>query len=553
MMSIDQTMRMAVQHHEAGQLREAEHLYRSVLAQVPNHPDAMHLLGLIARRVGQADAAIDLIRRAIEINPHSPAYYGNLGLLLIDQKKLDEAVVALNRAIELAPAYPQAHNNLGVALRDLGKLEESVAAFQRAIALQPNFAEAYSNMSSSLVLLGRHEDAVAAGSAAIELNPGRLVEAYYNMGTACYEMRRYEEAAKALSRAVELQPDHVKSLTNLGIVLTCLGKLPESIKAYSAAVAADPQAPDPHWNLALSLLMAGEFERGWVEHEWRFACESLNHPLVFSQPQWTGEPLEGRTILLHLEQGFGDSIQFVRYAPMVAAAGGKVIVQTQSELVRLFKSIPGVWQVIARGEPLPEFQRHCPLMSLPLAFGTRLETVPATVPYLWPPEASRRPLPAKLPNETKPLRVGLVWAGRPTHKNDRQRSLKLAQLLPISTVEGIEFYSLQKGDESRQLEPLAEQWKIVDHTAELNDFADTAAFIQQLDLVIAVDTALAHLTGALGKPIWVLLPFSPDWRWMLGRPGSPWYPTMRLFRQPNPGDWPSVIEQVRQALQSWTN
>jgi hypothetical protein len=405
-------------------------------------------------------------------------------------------------------------------------------------------------LSTSLVRLGRNEEAIAAGTAAIDLRPGRLLEAYYNMGTAYYEMRRYEQAAKALSQAVALQPNDVKSLTNLGNALTCLGKLPEAIAAYSAAVTADPLAPDPHWNLALTCLLAGDFELGWVEHEWRFACDSLNHSQLFSQPQWRGEPLEGKTILLHLEQGFGDSIQFARYAPLVVAAGGEVILQTQSELVRLFKSIPGVSQVIALGEPLPRFQLHCPLMSLPLAFKTLVDTVPSNVPYLWPPSGACRSLPERPPDAARRLRVGLVWAGRPTHKNDRQRSLKLAQLLPLADLPGIEFFSLQKGTESCQLLPLAEQWKILDSTHELNDFADTAALISQLDLVISVDTALAHLTGALGKPVWVLLPFAPDWRWMLGRADSPWYPTMRLFRQPALDDWASAIEELRQALRA---
>jgi tetratricopeptide (TPR) repeat protein len=547
-MIIDEAMQAAVRHHESGRLYDAEQMYRNVLAQMPEHPDALHLLGLIARRAGQLDAAQDLIRRAIAIDPAMPAYHSNLGLVLMDQTHINEAAAAFWQAIQLAPEFSQAHNNLGVALRDQDRVEESVAKFQRAIQLQPNFAEAYSNLSTSLLKLGRHDEAIAAATTAVQLKPGRLADAHYNMGTAFLEIGRYTEAIDALSAAIAIQPNHVLALTNLGNAMKNLRRPVEAIEAYSTAISHDPLKPDPHWNLALASLQTGDFARGWEEHEWRFACDVLHRPQIFAQPQWRGEPVEGKRILLHPEQGLGDSIQFIRYAPMLASRGAKVVLQCDHSLVRLFQSLPGISVVIARDQPLPEFDLHCPVMSLPLAFATRLESIPAEVPYLSPPSQDRARWQQLVRSEQKQLKVGLAWAGSSIHRNDRSRSMKLSQLQPLGSVAGVQFFSMQKGKESEQLSSLREDWPMVDLADELNDFADTAGLVSQLDLVISVDTSVAHLAGAMGKPVWVLLPFAPDWRWLLDRGDSPWYPTMRLFRQPSQGDWDSVVEQVRTAL-----
>ncbi len=550
MISIEQTMQEGFAHHQAGRFPEAEQAYRAVLQQQPENPDALHLLGLIARSAGRLDLAEQLVRRACELAPTTPHFAGNLGLILVELKRPAEAAAALRRAVELAPEYAPAHNNLGVALRDQGLFAESVPAFNRAIELQPRFAEAYSNLAGSLMRLQRQSEALAAATTAVELNPG-LINAHYNLGTALAESDRFEEAIGVLTKVVTDQPEHYHAWMNLGNAHRSLGRLDQAMTAYSTAIASSADFADAHWNLALTALLNSDFELGWMEHEWRFACESLDRPQKFWQRQWRGEPLNGQTILLHAEQGLGDSIQFVRYAPLVAEAGGKVLLQCQAPLLKLFEMLPGVERVFSREDgstPLPNFDWQCPLMSLPLAFGTRLDSVPAKVPYLFASDEKQSAWKQRLQSVASPLKVGLVWAGSATHKSDRKRSIQLSQLQPLAPVPGTAFVSLQKGAPCQQLAALKTPWPLLDFTSELNDFTETAALISQLDLVISVDTSVAHLAGAMGKPVWLMLHSDPDWRWMLNRTDSPWYPTMRLFRQPRAGDWASVISNMESAL-----
>jgi tetratricopeptide (TPR) repeat protein len=549
MMSIDEGIRLAIQHHQAGRFFEAENLYRSILAAQPDHADASHLLGLIARRCGNLNDAEQLIRRAVTKVPTHPLYLGNLGLVLIEQKRLDEAVDVLQQTVKLAPDFAQAQNNLGAALRERGRFAESLIHLRKVIELQPQSAEAHGNLSGSLLQLGQTDEALAEAQTALQLDPS-LVDARYNLGTIYFGLERFEEAVAALSAVTAAKPDHVLANMNLGNALRQLNRLPEAIAAYSAAVMYDLTNADAHWNLSLAMLMSGDFDMGWFEHEWRFSCPTLIQPQSFPHPQWRGESLEDRTILLHAEQGLGDSIQFVRYAPMVAERGAKVLLQCQAELVELFKTVQGIWQVIPRGGELLEFQFQCPLMSLPLGFSTTMQSIPATVPYLSATEPSRQKWKQTLEPDAGKFKVGLVWAGRPTHPLDRQRSIALQQLLPLAGLKNVQFISLQKGPAAEQLAALQASWPIRDLGAGLTDFADTAGLISQLDLVITVDTSVAHLAGAMGKPVWVLLQHSPDWRWMLNRDDSPWYPSLRLFRQTRRDDWTDVISRVESELRN---
>ncbi|MGD0390491.1 MAG: tetratricopeptide repeat-containing glycosyltransferase family protein [Tepidisphaeraceae bacterium] len=447
-LTIQQAFDLALRHHRAGRLHEAEQLYRQVLARQPEHADAMHNLGVISFQVGRNDVAVELIRRAIVLNPNYPEAYSNLGNVLTDKGELDEAIAAYRRAIALNPNLPEAHNNLGNALRDKGQLEEAVPVYRQAIALSPNFAEA-------------------------------------------------------------------------------------------------------HKNLSLALLAQGDFQRGGEEYEWRWKCKDLPPPRDFAQPQWDGCPLEGRTLLLHAEQGLGDAIQFIRYLPLAAQRGGEIIIECQAELQRLFQTIAGSCQIVARGQPLPAFDFHCPLLSLPRVFGTNLANVPKDVPYLHADAEDAGRWQHRLAEHAPLVKVGLAWAGNPTHKNDRNRSIKLARLAALGQMPGARFFSLQKGAAAAETKTPPAGMELVDWTAELKDFADTAALIANLDLVIAVDTAVVHLAGAMGKPVWTLLPYVPAWRWLLERQDSPWYPSMRLFRQPCIGDWDSVITRVVDALSLW--
>jgi len=420
--------------------------------------------------------------------------------------------------IPSARTLPESQLALGNALRDDGQIDQAIAAFRQAIVLNPKFAEAYGNLGAAL----QHQ--------------GQL-----------------EESAAAFRQALAINPNLAHGHSNLGTVLEAQGQMDLAIAAYRQGIAVQRDSPIAHHNLALALLLLGDFRQGWEEYEWRWKCKDFpSNRLNFPQPQWDGSNLNGRTILLYPEQGLGDTIQFVRYVPLVAERGGKVIFGNRALMERLLQSIPGVEKWVAPGEALPPFDLHCPLLSLARAFGTTLESIPASVPYLFPDAKLRESWRTRLTAYPAELRVGLAWAGRPTHKNNRNRSMNLADLAPLLRLPGVRFISLQKGEAAAQATTLPEEERLVDWTQELQDFADTAALIANLDLVISVDTAVAHLAGAMGKPVWTLLPFAPDWRWLLHRDDSPWYPTMRLFRQRSPGDWRSVIDRVAEAMKGFS-
>ena len=481
-LTIQQAFDLALQHHQAGRLGEAEQLYRQILARQPGHIQAMHNLGQIALQAGRNDAAVDLIRRATSLGPNYAEAHNNLGNALRAQGQPDEAIAAYRRAFALNPNLPEVHNNLGNALAEKGQLEEAITAYRQAISLRPEYAEAH-----------------------------------YNLGSALKEQ----------------------------------GQLDEAIAAYRQAIALKPNLPEAHNNLSLALLARGDFQQGWEEYEWRWKCKGFPPPRNFAQPQWDGGPLEARTLLLHAEQGLGDAIQFIRYLPLVAQRGGRIIIECQAELQRLFQTMAGICQVVAFGQPLPAFDLHCPLLSLPRVFGTNLANIPHIVPYLSPDPALVDAWSRTLGSPDGRLRVGLAWAGSPRFKGNRARSLNLQQLAPFAAVPGVKFYSLQKGAAGEQAKSPPVGLELVDLGPDLNDFADTAAVMSLMDLIITTDTSVPHLAGAMGRPVWLMLQFAPDWRWLLERQDSPWYPTMRLFRQSRTGDWDGVIMRVVDALSLW--
>jgi tetratricopeptide (TPR) repeat protein len=511
--TIQQTFDLALQLHQAGRLQEAERLYRQVLAQQPEHVDALHLLGVTAAQLGRGDVAVDLLRRAIALRPNFADAYSNLANALTSNGQLDQAVTACRQAIDLNPNLPEAHNNLGNALKDKGEIDQAIAAHRQAIALNP-----------------------------------RLAEAHYNLGNALRDKGELGKAIAAYRQAIAVKPNYVDAHVNLGDALKEQGQLDEAIAAFRQAIVLRPGFAEVHSNLALALLTRGHFQEGWQEFEWRWKCEDSPALGNLAQPLWEGRPLEGRTILLHAEQGLGDAIQFIRYLPLVEQRGGRLVILCHTQLQRLFQANAGRWQVVTQAQPLPAFDLHCPLVSLPRVFGTNLGNIPKESPYLHADAEEARKWQDRLAKHSPLVKVGLVWAGRPAHTNDRNRSMKLARLAPLGQAPGVRFFSLQKGEAAAEAKTPPLGMELVDWTQELKDFADTAALIANLDLVIAVDTAVAHLAGAMGKPVWTLLPFVPDWRWMLQRQDSPWYPTMRLFRQPCRGDWDSVIARVVDAL-----
>lgn len=581
-LTIQQAFDQAVQYHQSGQLQEAERLYRQILAQEPGHANAMHNLGLAAYQAGRNDLAVDLIRRAIVLKPDfaeahcnlgnalrgqgqleeavaayhqavafrpdfAEAHY-NLGIVLKELGRLDDAIITFRRAIALNPDSPAAHVNLGNALRDRGQLDAAVAAFRQAIVLKPNYVEAHHNLGNVLRARGDLDEAIAAHRQVVALTPN-YAEGHSNLGVSLANHGRLDEAIASFRQAIVLRPNYAEAHYNLGIALADQGRLDESIAAYRQAIALRPDSAEAHHNLAWPLLLRGEFAAGWEEFEWRFRVRSFGYNRGFYQPQWDGSDLTGKTILLHAEAGHGDTVQFVRYAPLVAHRGGHVILECQPALVSLLAQVPGIERVIPYGDPLPHFDCQIHLLSLPRIFHTTLDNIPRSVPYLAAPAERARLWKERL-REDRGLKVGLVWAGSDKVRDPRKRTASLSVLAPLASVAGVQFYSLQKGEAAHQAAHPPQGMPIIDWTEELHDFADTASLMDHLDLIISVDTGVVHVAGAMGKPVWVLLPFIADWRWLLAREDSPWYPTLRLFRQSKRGEpWEDVAARMSKALE----
>jgi Tfp pilus assembly protein PilF len=433
-----------------------------------------------------------------------------------------------------------------------GRLIDALASYDRALALRPDHAETLSNRGNALKDLKRFAEALASYDGALAIRPD-YAEAHYNRGITLKELKRLPEALASYDRAVAIRPDYAEAFNNRGDILNELRRFEEAFASYQKAQEIAPDYADAHWNEAVLRLLTGDLAAGWAKYEWRWKKPAVaSRRRDFPQPQWDGvQSIADKTILLHAEQGHGDAIQFCRYVPQVAARGARVILRVAASLRKLMTSLAGVAQLVAVGEPLPAFDIHCPLLSLPHAFGTKLETIPAATPYLRAPADAVPACELRLGATRRP-RIGVAWAGSRTHQNDRNRSIGLGTLLRFLDADAT-FVSLQKelraGDEAL----LRGRDDIVHLGDGLNDFSDTAALMMNLDLMITVDTSLAHLAGALGMPVWILLPFAPDWRWLLDRDTSPWYPSARLFRQSRPDDWDEVIARVKVELnRRWT-
>ncbi|HEV2957814.1 MAG TPA: tetratricopeptide repeat protein, partial [Xanthobacteraceae bacterium] len=501
---------MALQ--EARRNDEAETIARRILAAEPEHRPTLNLLGVLRNEAGDAKEAADLFARLAE----------------------------------LAPEDAEAHYNLAVVLGTLERYDEAIVHYERAIARNPNHAKAHSNLGSALRLRGRLDEAEAACRRALEIDPNNA-SSHINLGTVFASREQLDQAVQSFRRATELKPTLSEGFLNLGLALHSQGRFEEALTQYRRAVGIRPDYADAHMAEAFALLTLGRDFRAALEKlEWRWRLADRK-PRDFAQPLWLGEPLHGKTILLHAEQGFGDSLMLLRYAPLVAVRGGRVVIEVPKALVRLARSLGGGgFAVIAEGAPLPAFDLHCPFMSLPLALGTTPESIPARVPYLSPTAEDVRRWKERL-GDAAGLKVGIAWAGNPHHRNDQRRSIPLDRFAALFDVPNVRWFSLQVGARAGDLAALP-PGRINDLSPQLADFAETAAAVANLDLVISADTAPAHLAGALGRPVWMLLPFSPDWRWFAERADSPWYPTANLFRQGKPGDWESAIAAVRSAL-----
>lgn len=579
--ALTEILQHAIAAFQRGERAEAERLCRRALSIKSDCLEALHVLAVIAGQNGNAEEAADLLLQALRINPNDAHAHYNRGVALGQLQRFADAVESYGRAIAILPGFVDAHFNRGVALEALGRRAEALESYERVVALRPDYVEAYNNRGTTLAALGRHDEALASCERAIALKPDYAI-GYNNRGNALRDLGRLPEAVESYERALALRRDYAEALNNLAVALVDLDRPAEALDRCERAISLKPNYPDAwyncgnalrelhrhveaaqryeraislrpdyaaaHWNLADCRLLLGDFERGWKEYEWRWKLKDRQAAQRdFPQPLWLGSPeVKGQTILLHSEMGLGDTLLFCRYAKKVAALGATVLLEVQPPLLPLLANLEGATRVLARGGPLPAFDCQCPLMSLPLAFKTDLQTIPTDVPYVRSDPVRVAAWKNRLGEATKP-RVGLAWSGSVALRNDK-RSMALAEALPL-VGNRAQWVSLQKEVRNADAALLASRTDILHFGADLTDFADTAALIELLDLVVTVDTSVANLAGAMGKPVWIMLPFNPhDWRWLLDREDSPWYPTARLFRQSSPGDWRSVVRRVDEEL-----
>ena len=524
-------------------LEEAATACKMAVDLNPDSVDDYNNFGFILNKLGRAEEALIACDRAIELQPRSGAAHNNRATALGILGRVEESLLASESALKVQPFLIEAHINRGNALKELGRLDEAKEVYEQVIAIKPDNALAHCSRGVILWKQGSLDAALSAYEHAIRENPD-YAEAYSNRGLVLRDLDRLEEALVAHEQAIRLKPDYAAAHSNRGTVLLDLGRLKDAMAACEHAIELKPDYAVAHYNLALLLLLAGDFNKGWREHEWRWEAMEIPAPgHEFHQPQWDGSPLTGKTILLSAEQGFGDVIQFIRYVRLLAKAGCRIIVKCQKELLQVLSDLPGIDYLVNLADPTPDFDVYAPLMSLPCILGTTLETIPNDCPYLSSPGLStdvRDQLGLTDTNKN----IGIVWAGNPDHKNDRNRSVELEMFHPLLSVPGVNLFSLQVGDRVVDLEMNEDMREITNTSPFISSFYDTASIIKHLDLIISVDTSVVHLAGALGIPTWVLLPYVPDWRWLLDREDSPWYPNMRLFRQPSRGDWKSVFKQI---------
>jgi tetratricopeptide (TPR) repeat protein len=498
------------------------------------------------RGAGKPAEAIALCERAIKVEPGNFPALSLAALIEHERGRNEQALAWAKRAVKAGPSHPAVHTTAGTVLLALERFDEAAAAFSKALSLQPNLPGIHAQLARALHKAGRLEEAVASYRIAMTQNPdARLCE---NMAAALEQLCEYPQAEELARRALAMEPQSAGALNNLGNALLGQARVGDAVQAYDRAIGTQPDHAGARYNRSLALLAGGDFTRGWAEYESRWQWPGFpNKRPGFPQPAWDGSDPRGRTILVYGEQGIGDVIHFIRYVPLLAARGARVVLACPVELHELLRGMDGVECLIVDGQPLPAFDSHVALMSLPWLFKTTMQDVPNNVPYLRVPPAGRFPIDAAPAGE---LKVGIVWSGGDRYPKNRIRSIPFEQFLPLLRP-GIRFYSLQCGPRAADLKTLPPGAHFEDIGSRLRDYADTAAVIGQLDLVISVCTSVLHLAGALGRPVWGLLSYAPCWRWMLGRDDSPWYPTLRLFRQASPGDWADVLVRADEALRQF--
>jgi tetratricopeptide (TPR) repeat protein len=574
--ALDQSLHQAINHHNAGQVAEAERLYRTILASPQGHPVASYGFGMLCASQGRHQEAVDAYRHAIAIRPDFVDAYINLGTTLLTVGKPQEALALYQQAISISPDNVLALGNIGKALQDMGRIEEAIEAYhtalvrdptssfvhvnlgsvllerqswdasetasRRAITLAPDNPLAHANLATALMHQGRREEALAACHQAVALRP-EGVAAFASLGGAMLELGEFPEAVTLCRRAIALDPTQPDAYFNLSHAFKSMNHMEDAALAARQAIAIRPDAADYHFHLAHILLLQGDLKAGWIEYDWRWKLPDFAWIAglrgALSRPRWNGEDIRGKTILIYTEQGLGDIILFARYLPLVMRAARRVIVAVHPPMRRLLATIDGLTVVPITDRPLPDFDVHCPLLSLPRAFATRLDSIPAEVPYLHSDSIEQARWDKRIGGDA--LRVGIVWAGNPATKRDYFRSPGQTSMAPLFSIPGVDFIALQVGGSDATVLPP----NVLDLGRELTDLTDTAAIMSGLDLMISSCTAPLHLAGALGVKTWAMIPFAPYFPWLLERTDTPWYPNMRLYRQEQPGrDWSGVVARI---------
>ena len=572
---LQKLLKKGLKHHREGRIELAEACYRKILKVDPTSSEARQMLRSLDAKAGPALESIQSLTATLADDPDTLT---NRAGSYLAEGKIQPAIDCFRRVVELCPESAPAHLHLGEAQERLGDLQAAANSYQRAVALQSDSPELHCHLARALFQGGALQLAAEWYQRALALDPKRY-EIYNDLGLVLTHLGNFGAALEAFRRSLKLNPRSAKTIASLGYFFECKGDLISAADAYRDAIKLDPKllavygdlgfvlyglgelaeatdcfhrlrtlrpdSAEATANLGIIHLLQGDLSAGWAEYESRGKV-GVGDDRRLVQRRWKGEPLGGERILLYAEQGFGDTLQFVRYVPLVAARGGRVVLEVQPELRRLLSGTDGAVHVMSRGETLPEFTWQCPLLSLPLAFGTELSTIPARVPYVGPDPTRVEAWQPRLPGNTR--RIGLAWGGNPSHHRDRLRSIPLEQFVPLMKVAGTTFYSLQFGPGSEQVKRLPPDVRLIDLGEELKDFAETAAIVANLDLVISVDSSVAHLAGAMGKPVWILLNKGCDWRWFLEREDSPWYPTARLFRQTTAGGWYEVVNLIELEL-----
>lgn len=571
-------------HQENRNFDIAIAFYQKALTQAPENADAHFNIGNCCIRLGQPDQAIAHLRTAIRLYPGFAAAYNNLGLLLRSNGALDEAVDSFERAVQLDPEKTSYYNNLGLMYQKMGRLQDSLACFQTAIKRTPDDSVTHYNLANVYRHCGHLQEVVTSLEKAVELDP-EFQKAHHNLGEALSGLGRFGESADSYRQAIRLKPDQPESWNGLGNALANQGLTSDAVDCYKRTIQLNPnyagahlnlgnayyedrqldlaeryleqaleQEPgfsDAEFNLGLVHLLKGDLAKGWLGYEQRFAKTDWknNYPFRLDRPKWDGQPFPGKRLLIHDEQGFGDVLQFVRFIEPMKRLGGEVLFETRAPLINLFQNMPGIDQLVVRADrrrSAADYDLYCPLLSLPGLLGTTLETIPNRVPYIRADAGKADQWAGRM--DARAFKIGLVWSGNPTHHRGRIRSATLPDFDAVLQTPGVRFYGFQKGATAGDVVRYTDAGLIENLGNDFADFSDTAAAMAHLDLVISIDTSVAHLAGAMGKPVWVLLAYAADWRWLLDRNDSPWYPTMRLFRQEYKGDWSGIMTAVQQEL-----